>query len=212
MSIKVFIVDDHQLFRMGLRLALTNKPKIDIVGEAASGKETLAYLASQTPDIVLLDHILPDISGIDVARKLKKEKPEIKILMLSAEKPENIIEQVLETGIEGYISKSSHVEEVEEAIISVMNGLEYFGRDISKIIYDVVVTKKQRQEKIHPFTARELEIVSLCSEGLLSKEIADRLQISHRTVENHKNNIFKKLGINNSVELVNYAMQHGILG
>ena len=208
---KIFIIDDHQLFRMGIRLMFAVKQDMDVIGEAASGKEAFAFLENHTPDIILLDNILPDTSGIEIARRLKKEKPEIKILMLSAEKPEHIIEQILEIGIEGFVTKTSDIQEVEKAVVSVMNGLEYFGRDISKIIHDVVVLKKQRKEKTHPFTSRELEIVRLCSEGLLSKEIADRLQISHRTVENHKNNIFKKLGINNSIELIRYSIQHGIL-
>lgn len=207
----IFIVDDHPLFRMGIRLALTGKLDMKISGEAGSGKELFAALENHTPDIILLDIILPDISGLEIAKRIKEEYPEIKILMLSAEKPEVVIEEILKTGVEGYISKSTNTQEIKDAIYSVMNGLEYFGRDISKVIYDVVVTKKKQKENMPHFTVRELEIIRLCSEGLLSKEIADRLQISYRTVENHKNNIFKKLGINNSVELVKYAIQQGLL-
>ncbi|MDR2010269.1 MAG: response regulator transcription factor [Bacteroidales bacterium] len=209
---KIFIVDDHQLFRMGIRLALTGKPDVEIVGEAGTGRDLFVALESQTPDIVLLDILLPDMSGLEIAKKLKEENPEIKILILSAESPEAIVEEVLKIGIEGYVSKSTNIQEIEDALYSVDNGLEYFGRDISKVIYDVVVAKKKQNENSPVFTPRELEIIRLCSDGLLSKEIADQLQISYRTVENHKNNIFKKLGINNSVELARYAILNGLLG
>ena len=207
----VFIVDDHQLFRMGTRLALNGKMGIEIAGEAASGKELFAALEKQTPDIILLDIMLPDMSGVEIARKLKQEKPEIKVLMLSAEDPKTVIEEILEIGVEGYISKASPMEEVEYAIASVMNDLEYFGRDISKIIYEVITSKKKQTAEQPSFTPRELEIIQLCCDGFLSKEIAFRLEISYRTVENHKNNIFRKLGINNRVELAKYAIKYQLI-
>ena len=205
--IKIIIIDDHFLFRIGAKLALSNSPLgIEIVAEAASGRELFDALESTTPDLLLLDIILPDMSGIDIAQRVKTTRPEIKILLLSAEEPKRVIEQVLATGVEGYISKTAEMKEIEDAIASVMNGLEYFGRDISKVIYEVYASKRKREQEEARFTAREMEIIRLCCDGLLVKEIASRLDISPSTVKTHKANIFLKLGINNSVELAKYVM------
>jgi len=208
--IKIIIIDDHFLFRMGAKLTLSNSPLgIEIVAEAASGRELFAVLETTSPDLLLLDIMLPDLSGIEIAHKLKASRPEIKILLLSAEEPKKVIEQVLKTGVEGYISKSAEMKEIEEAIVSVMNGLEYFGRDISKVIYEVFSSKKKREQEDARFTVREMEIIRMCSQGLLVKEIAERLGISPNTVKTHKSNIFQKLGINNSMELAKYMMTIG---
>jgi DNA-binding NarL/FixJ family response regulator len=182
---------------------------IEVVAEAASGRELFAALETTSPDLLLLDIMLPDMSGIEIARKIKANYPEIKILLLSAEEPKKVIEQVLETGVEGYISKSAEMREIEDAIVSVMNGMEYFGRDISKVICEIYSSKKKHEQKESKFTVREMEIIHLCNEGLLVKEIAERLNISPNTVKTHKTNIFQKLGINNSVELAKYMMKTG---
>ena len=203
---KIIIVDDHFLFRMGTKLALSNSPLgIQVVAEAASGNELFAALETTAPDLLLLDIMLPDMTGIEIAHKVKATYPEIKIVLLSAEEPKKVIEQVLETGVDGYVSKSAEMKEIENAIASVMNGLEYFGRDISKIINDLYSSKKRREQEDARFTERETEIIQLCCQGLLVKEIADHLNISSSTVKAHKTNIFHKLGINNSVELAKYV-------
>ena len=208
--IKLIIIDDHFLFRMGTKVTLSNSPLgIEVVAEAASGKELFAVLETTAPDLLLLDIMLPDMSGVEIAHRVKATRPEIKILLLSAEEPRKVIEQVLEAGVDGYISKSAEMREIEDAIVSVVNGLEYFGRDISKVIYDLFSSKKKREQEEARFTVREMEIIQLCSQGLLVKEIAKRLDISPCTVKTHKTNIFHKLGINNSVELVKYVMSLG---
>jgi DNA-binding NarL/FixJ family response regulator len=190
---------------MGLRQALQGKSGVEIAGEAASGRELFALLETQTPDLILLDIKLPDRSGLDIARQLKHEKPEIKILLLSAEDPKTIIETALAIGVEGYITKAADLKEVENAVVSILNGLEYFGSDIAGLIYRIVSDKKKGSNSLPALTERETEIVSLCSEGLLAKEVANQLHISLGTVNRHKANIFSKLGINNRVELARYA-------
>ena len=208
--IKIIIIDDHFLFRMGAKLTLSNSPLgIEVVAEAASGRELFAALETTAPDLLLLDIMLPDMSGIEIARKVRDTRPEIKILLLSAEEPKKVIEKVLETGVEGYISKTAEMREIEDAIASVMNGLEYFGRDISKVIFEVYTSKKKREQEEARFTVREMEIIQLCCQGLFVKEIANRLDISPSTVKTHKSNIFQKLGINNSMELAKYMVSLG---
>ncbi len=209
--IKIINVDDHLLFRMGTRLALIANPEIEIIGEAASGKELFEMLTNNTPDVVVLDLILPDMHGFDAAKRMKQEYPDIKILILSGEMPENVVDKLLEIGVEGYLTKSTSLSELEEAIISVANGIEYLGKDVARVLCQIVKAKSKEIEKAPELTKRELEIVELCSEGLLSKEIADKLHISYHTVNFHKNNIFKKLGINNTVEMAKYAIKNGII-
>ena len=211
--INAILVDDHALFRLGVKSALTSShTDINIIGEADCGKELFRLLETVTPDIILLDIILPDTTGIEIAEKLRKEKPEIKILAISAENTSDVVKKMLDIGIEGFISKrKGSADEIAEAIRTIMTGLEYYGDDISSIIYKIYVSKKKTAEVTHEFTEREKEIIELCRAGLLSKEIAQRLNISSRTVDNHKSNIFKKLGINNTLEMVQYAIKNGII-
>ena len=211
--INTILVDDHALFRLGVKSSITNEHKgICIVGEADSGKALFNLLKTVTPDIILLDIMLPDTTGVEIARKLRKEKPAIKILAISAENTSEIVHSMIDIGIEGFISKrQGSTGDIAVAIHTIMDGFEYFGSDISSIIYDVYVSRKDTINKPLEFTEREKEIISLCRDGLLCKEIANRLHISPRTVDNHKGNIFKKLGINNTIEMVQYATKYGII-
>ena len=211
--IHIIIVDDHSLFRVGLKAAFAGGyPDLCVTGEADCG-ETLFALLPQTPvDVVLLDVNLPDMSGAEIARRLRSEYPAVKILAVSAENTAETILSMLETGIDGFITKqNSNADELTEAIRSVMNGLEYFGRDISSIIFGVYVSKKKTAAVTNEFTEREKEIILACRDGLMSKEIAAKFGISPHTVNVHKRNIFSKLGINNTMEMVQYALKKGII-
>ncbi len=210
--INVFIVDDHLLFRMGIRTVLANSADITVVGEAAGGIEFFEKLNSTSIDIVLLDLILPDMQGIDIATRLKKEYPDIKILVLSSDTTSFSLQQLLKIGIDGFISKeNAYAEELIKAIHSVMRGEHFYGKDICTILYNIFISKDKTRLDMPNLTEREMEIIKLCHSGLMSKEIANKLNISSRTVEMHKNNIFKKLGINSTLELVLYAMKNGII-
>ncbi|MDR1722672.1 MAG: response regulator transcription factor [Tannerella sp.] len=214
--INVILVDDHVLFRIGIIGSLAGVyDDIRIVGEAGSGSELFKLLKTTEADVVLLDIMLPDMSGIEIARRLRAEYPLMKILVLSAENTADTVGALLDIGIEGFISKSSgRVNEIGEAVHSIMNGLEYFGKDISAIIYKVYVARKMNPVSSAPkpeFTPREIEIISLCRDGLLGKDIANRLFISPRTVNNHKKNIFEKLGLHSTGEVVRYALKNKII-
>ena len=211
--IHIIIVDDHRLFRMGLRNTFQFAyPDISVAGEADSGEALFALPALDTADLVLLDINLPGISGADVARRLRRDYPALKILAISAENSNETVQAMLDAGIDGFISKQrGDADELAEAIRSIMNGEEYFGRDIAAIIYDVYVSKKKTTVITPEFTGREREIILLCRDGLLYKEIADRLGISTHTVNSHKKKIYQKLGINNTMEMVQYALKKGII-
>ena len=211
--IQLIIVDDHSLFRMGLVNTFRfTCPDIGVAGEADCGKALFALPALETADIVLLDINLPDMNGVDIARRLRRDFPALKILAISAENDKQTVQVMLDAGIDGFISKQhSSGAELAEAIRSVVAGEEYFGRDIAAIIYDLYVAKKKTTVITPEFTEREREVIRLCRDGLLYKEIADRMGISIHTVNSHKKNIYLKLGINNTMEMVKYALMKGII-
>ena len=211
--IRIIVVDDHNLFRMMLKSTFqSDYPDICVAGEAESGEELFRLLSSTPADLVLLDINLPDIWGVDVARRLRSDYPNLKILALSAENTAETIQAMLEAGIDGFISKQrGDSNELAQAIRSVVSGVEYFGRDIAAIMFDVYVAKKKTSAVTGEFTEREREIILLCRDGLICKEIAARLGIAVNTVNNHKKNIFNKLNINNTMEMVQYALRKGII-
>jgi len=211
--IRIIIVDDHKLTRMTLSLAFgSNFSDIEVVGEADSGEALFDMLPTTPADLILLDIMLPGMGGIETARRLRSEYPDIKILAISADSSSEKLEAILEVGIQGFVSKEyGDVNELAEAIRTVMNGMEYFGRDAASLIYDVYVAKKKTTKATPDFSPREREIITLCGEGLICKEIAARLQISPNTVITHKERIFRKLGINNTMEMVKYALKKGII-
>ena len=144
------------------------------------------------PQIVLLDISMPEMNGLQVAEKIRNDNLDLKILILSAETDEDTVIKAMEIGVNGFISKSSLPEELYNAIETILDGADYFGTDIARILKSVAETKKVHEEL---FSSRELEIIRYCADGLMSKEIAEKLCISARTVEGHKLNIFRKMGL-----------------
>jgi len=211
--INIIIVDDHELFRLGVKYAIADDyPNICVVGEAESSEELFSLLETTAADVVLLDLLLPGCSGIETARRLRKEYPEIKILVISTANTMDAVNSLIDIGIDGFISKrAGKVAEVAEAIHSIMSGMEYFGKDISTLIYKIYVSKKNTMEVGPEFTDREREVILHCRRGLLAKEIAERMNVSPRTVHMYKHKIFRKLGISNQMEMVQYALQHKII-
>jgi len=211
--IKVIIVDDQDFFSLGVKTAIENRhPDLCVVGEASSGAELFALLKTVAADILLLDIRLPDMSGVDIARNLKTERPELKILVISSENSTSVVKEMLDIGIDGFISKrNGGVDVYAQAMRSIMQGINYYGKDISEIIYNMYVSIKKTTEITAEFTKQEKRIIELCRDNLSGKQIADRLSISIRTVNNHKNNIFSKLGINTTAEMVRYALKYGII-
>jgi DNA-binding NarL/FixJ family response regulator len=208
-NIRVIIVDDHRIFRIGLRAEIKRMTiPVTIVGEAASGVELFELLKTTNADIVLLDIRLPDMSGIDIARELREEYPDLKILILSAEADKNTIGNLMVIGINGFISKSAPPGELEKAIDYIDDGAEFYGRDIASIVHCVRAANK---DVSYDFTPREREIIKYCAQGWSAKQIAHHLDICLKTVVTHKYNIFRKMGITNNVELVNFALRTGII-
>jgi len=211
--IRVIVVDDHLLFRMGLQAAFEiGHPDLCIVGEAESGEELFRVLAATPADIVLLDINLPDMWGVEAARRLRREYPAVKILAVSAENTAETIQAMIQVGIDGFISKrNGNPNELATAIRTVVDGVEYFGRDIAAILFHLYVSKKKTAVVTPEFTKRERDIILACRDGLIYKEVAARLGISAHTVNAHKKSIFQKLGINNTMEMVQCALRLGVI-
>lgn len=217
--INVFAVDDHPLVLSGVTAALKKySHNLHITGTALTAEDMFSQFEDLAcgekkgglPDVILLDIILPKMSGTEAAKILKKTYPSSRILVFSAESSESAIYELLKIGIDGFVSKTSPGKEIAAAAECVGNGSQYFGMDTSRILENIRIAEGPNQ-KDTMFTQRELEVIELCCQGLLSKEIADRLCLSPRTIDNHKGIIFKKLGINNSVELVRYAVKNDII-
>ncbi len=208
-KINILLVEDQMLTRMGMTMALNRNADCQVVAEAGSVQEAKQLLKqNQNLDVVLLDLMLPDGSGVDVVRFLRQRGSDIKVLVISADTNQETILQLVEMGIGGFISKYADIDTLTTAIHSVYRGIEYFGKDIAEIIEAVSTAKGPAEEM---FTGRELDIVRLCAKGLSVKQIADVLCISTRTVETHKNHIFRKLGFNSTSELIRWVFDHGIV-
>ena len=209
-TINIMIVEDLTLTRMGIRTALRNS-QLDckIVAETGSMSEALEMLKQHNDiHLLLLDLMLPDGNGAEIVQFLKAQDSPCHILVISAETNQDVIIQLVEMGIDGFVSKFTDEQTLETAIHSVCDGIEFFGQDITEIIHAVSVSKAPDNEV---FTSRELDIIRLCAKGYNVKRIAEELFISKRTVETHKNNIFKKLGFNSTSELINYVFENGIV-
>lgn len=206
----IALLDDHDLIRAGLRSALSGLSHTVTI-DAGTADDFFSQLADGVPcDLVLLDVLMPGTSGIEVAQRLRAEYPDIKIIIVSIDTKEYIINQLMQIGIDGFISKNGPLEEVRAAVASVEEGVPYYGRDLAVLVRDIVDARLDRKSSAL-LTKRELEIIEACCSGLMGKEIADKFHISLRAVNSHKTNIFNKLGLSSSVEMVRYALEHGII-
>ena len=207
--IHVVMVDDHQLFCRAMMSLLSGyQDRINLISVCNNGEQMKTCLRQQVVDVLLLDIVMPNESGIQLLHFLRKNYPDLPVLMLSSITSAEIVQEAIQIGAKGFLSKSTDEEDIIEAVETVFRGAPYYGKDIARILYDVSLSKSLKPEILTP---REQEIVSLCSEGITCCQIADKLHISVRTVETHKTAIFRKLGIRNSVELVRYAISHGII-
>lgn len=214
-TIRIYLTDDHKIVRDGIKSMLLGNKNIRITGESGTGAGLLELMEKGIPDIVVLDLVLPDMSGVELTKILTSRYPAARILILSAEMDENIIVETIKNGASGFLNKDVSGKEFIDAVMLVAEGECYFGQRISGIIYKSYTNKIQhpgiQTDTRQNLSEREKEIVSLLSEGLSFKEIGDKLFISPRTVENHKTNILEKLGLKNTIELVKYAIKKGII-
>ncbi len=211
---RVAIVDDHKIFREGIKALFIADPGIEFVAEAGTAYEFIGLLAHVQADIALIDIALPKVSGITLAKEAREKFPSMQVIMLTSDKSEYCITGAIKAGARGYLHKDTSREEIKKAIEAVALGGEYFSQSISPSVFRSFVTNVRGAQSANggfSLSDREIEVVKLISEGLTYKEIAARLFISARTVESHKNNIFEKLRIKSIPELVKFSIQHNYI-
>ena len=212
-KVEILIADDHAMIRQGVRSLLSRNSQWNVVGESVNGREAIQHFHELRPDLKILDISMPEVNGMDVAKHILTGDSEAKIIILSMYNDDDYISKCLEHGVRGYVVKSETGDQLEEAVQTVLRGDCYFSSEVQKSIlkhYSSSSKKKTTDSEIR-LTAREIEIVQLISEGLTNQEMADRLFISARTVETHRANLMKKVGVKNAIELVKKVDQLGLI-
>ena len=208
---KILLVDDHNLFRNGLKMLLDTLHGYEVTGEASNGKEFLEIIVKNDYDIVFLDIEMPEINGIEAARRAIEYKPDLKIITLSMYGDEEYYDQMVDAGAKGFLLKNTNLQEVKTAIDTVMDGGNYFSQELMQNLLRSYKTIKESKEQEVELSDREIEILLLICSGLSNQEIGDRLFISKRTVEKHRANILCKTNCKNAAGLVMYAIKNQIV-
>lgn len=213
-KINIFLVDDHEIFRKGLKLLLQEIPFINIVGEASYGDEFLKKLQEITPEVVFMDIKMPGINGIETTKRALENYPNLKIIALSMFGDEEHLQAMLDAGAKGFLLKNASKEDLERSIITVMNGKNYFSEELISLLASLYITQKQLKEtekEMPSFSERELEILELICKGYTSVEIGEMLGISNRTVDGHRALMMKKMNAKNTVQLVTFAIKNKLV-
>ncbi len=212
--IRVLIADDHALFRQALRAVLDGEPDLDLVGEASDGEEAIRMAEELAPDVVLMDVRMPNIAGIDAARRLKESLPSTKVVMLTVSDDEEDLFDAIKAGASGYLLKEINPDEVARAIRQIQAGQSLLSPSMaSKLLTEFATMTKQAEERpFHPrLTDREMQVLKLVAQGMTNREIGKELHISENTVKNHIRNILEKLHLNSRMEAVIYAVREKLL-
>jgi two-component system, NarL family, response regulator NreC len=209
-SIRVLIVDDHAVVRSGLRLLLEAEEDIEPVGEAGNARDAIFEARSLKPDVILLDVVMPDQSGIDIAPQLLSESPDAKVLILSMQDDPHYVREAFGAGASGYVLKEAADAEVVGAIREVASGGRYVHPELGARLVEAEADQQRRAEE-DPLSDREREVLRLLALGHTNQEIARMLYISVRTAETHRAHIMRKLRLQTRAELVRYALEQGLL-
>jgi DNA-binding NarL/FixJ family response regulator len=213
-KIRVLVVDDHTIVRDGISALLTLAGDIEVVGEATNGNEALNKVRELNPDVVLMDIAMPIMGGLEATRRINKEFPKTKVLVLTQYDDKEYFFPVIESGASGFISKAAASSELTAGIRSVYRGDSYLSPSVTKLLvenYQYTASERASQDPYNQLTEREREIFKLLAEGHSTQEIAEMLVVTAKTVEGHKTNLMAKLGVHNRVELVKYALRKGII-
>ncbi|MBN2135585.1 MAG: response regulator transcription factor [Acidobacteria bacterium] len=215
-KIKVIITDDHTIFREGLSELLTQSGKVEVVGEASSGKEAVELSLKKKPDIIIMDVSMPTMSGLEATARIKDLMPEVRVLILSMYNNQQYIDKALANGASGYVMKDVAGSELLTAIEVIYSGGTYLSPSVSSAVLQMYKNSRNDKKKTEsdldtPLTQREIEVIKLLANGKTNKEIADTLYISIKTVETHRKNIMTKMDFHNLADIVRYAIKNKII-
>jgi two-component system response regulator NreC len=213
-NIRVLLADDHIIMRKGLRLLLERQPNITVVGEASDGRQCVELAQSENPDVVVMDLAMPNLNGIEVARQIVGQNPNIAVAVLSMHSDESYVIRALKAGARAYLLKDSAESDLIGAIKALSDGKSFFSPAISRLLvedYMRALERKGVDDSYELLTTREREILQLLAEGKSNKEVANMLNLSLYTVETHRTHILQKLNLHTVPELILYAVRKGII-
>ena len=215
-KIRILIIDDHPLFREGLKFLIARNPGFEVVGEAGNGRKGLRMAKELKPDLVVMDISLPDKSGIDLTRDIRSHLSETRVIIVSMHSKIDHISEAFRAGATGYVVKESATERLIQGLEAVSRGEYYLDSSLSHKVVKKLMEFPEKEAKItdaryDALTPREQQVMRLLAEGISTKEIAERLFISPKTVENHRTNIMSKLELHSAVELIRYAARLGLI-
>jgi len=212
---RIVICDDHAIFREGIKQVLAANPRLEVVGEAATGLEALAAIRRLAPELVITDITMPEMSGIDLTREVARDLPGTRVVILSVHSRKTFIMEALKAGARGYVLKDSAGEKLLDAVEAVLAGDSYLDSPVARHIVEEFVKLPGPQEEPgaggEPLTDRERQILTLIVEGHSNKQIAEKLFLSPKTVDNHRAKIMSKLGRHDVIALVKYALASGLV-
>ena len=213
-QIRILLADDHNVVRRGLRLLLESQPDFEVVGEAADGRQAVEQAEAATPDVVVLDVAMPNLSGIEAAQRIIAARPQTAVVVLSMHSDEGYVLRALKAGAKGYLLKDSAEGDLIDAIKTVSQGKTFFSPEISKMLVEDYVREIRArgiEDSYELLTTREREILQLLAEGKSNKEVAGQLNLSLYTVETHRRNLQDKLNLHSFAELILYAVRKRVI-
>jgi len=211
MAINVMITDDHSMIREGLKQLLELEGEFKVIAEASDGVECINKLEEVNPDVLLLDINMPNMNGLEVLQKMKEKKMKVKVLVLTIHCEVEYLLKAVDIGVNGYLLKDSESAELKKAIITVVEGENYIQPSLIPVLNAKMIDRDQDTVKIESLTKRELEVLKNLSYGMYNKEIAEKLDISERTVKNHISNIFKKIEVTDRTQAAVFAIRNNLI-
>jgi DNA-binding NarL/FixJ family response regulator len=208
--VRILIADDHEIVREGLRAMIQRQPGWEVCGDASSGREVVAQAPALNPDIIVMDIGMPELNGLDATRQIKRALPNTEVLIFTANETEEIVRNVFKAGAKAYLLKSDANQHLVPAIEALCKHRTYFSSKVSELVFAGYLKGEARTDD-QSLTAREREMVQLVAEGNTSKDIAQVLGISVKTVETHRAAVMRKLKLNSVADLVRYAIRNGII-
>ncbi len=212
MPIRILLIDDHDIFRRGVRMILEAQPEITVVGEAWTGEQGLAYFTDVGDvDVIITDLILPDISGLEIVRRVKALRNDVHIILLTLYADDEHIRGMIQAGADGYVMKQVAVEELIGAIHTVVRGETALTPLVARRLMNQIQSDREHEQRVGTLSARERQILTLLAQGLTSKDIAQQISISANTVDNHRARLLSKLGVNNTASAISLAIRQGLI-
>ena len=212
MKIRVILADDHRILREGLAHMMSTKGDIEVVAQAKNGRDAVKLARELNPDVVVMDVAMPDLNGVDATKQIMEESPKVKILALSMHSDMQFVSRMLAAGAAGYVLKDSAFDELANAVKAVAVGKAYLSQGISDLVlqeYLQILSKREEPDGC-PLSTREREVLQLFAEGMSTKDVANRLHLSVKTVETHRRQIMEKLNVHNIAGLTKYAIRQGL--